>query len=92
MRTFYFNTGVKQHGHNPPVPLMPGQVWKGGVKQIPFECSDVPHNATFMFACSQPDLAESKFPNWIVRRIRNSTLVSEYAYFKLPGRDLTAAK
>lgn len=79
MKTFYFNTGVKQFGHFPPVPLMEGQVWRGGVKQIPFDCEDVPKNATFAFACDDPKLhAEA---GYIVREMHNTIMASKYAYF-----------
>lgn len=84
MTTFYFNTGVTPFGHsNPPMTLSEGQVWRGGTKQIPFDCDDVPENASFMFACDNPELRESKYEGVIVREIHNSTLCSKYAYFRV---------
>ena len=80
MKTFYFNTGVCPE-NNPH--LMPGQVWRGGVKQIPFDCVDVPDEAELMFLCPYDDLPESKLPNVIVRSVHNTTMVSDFAYFKL---------
>ena len=84
MKTFYFNTGVTPFGHsNPPMTLGAGEVWRGGTKQIPFDCKDVPDNASFMFACDNPSLRESTYENVIVREIFNSTLCSKFAYFKV---------
>ena len=81
--TFYFNTGVSFH---PAAVLMPGQVWRGGVKQIPFDCEGVPPGSTFLFACSDPDLPEARNPGVVVRRILpGSGLASKYAYFREPG-------
>lgn len=82
MKTFYFNTGVVPCAHNPPVTLGKGQVWKGGTKQIPFDCGDVPEGASFMFACDYPNLLESKQDNLVVRPIHNSALRSKFAYFR----------
>ncbi len=80
-RTFYFNTGVTP-ANNPN--LWGRQVWKGGTKQIPFTCEDVPENAIFKFACSNPNLPESKSENFLVRKILDcgeDGMMSEYAYF-----------
>ena len=82
MNTFYFNTGVKRYGHVPLVTLSKGQIWSdNGVKLIPFDCEDVPANAEFRFACSNPNLPEATLPCYLVREIHNSSLVSKYAYF-----------
>jgi hypothetical protein len=81
MKTFYFNTGVQPYKHNPPVKLSPGHVMRGGTMQIPFDCDDVPDNAIFKFACDNPKLKESEYPNWIVREMFNTAMVSKYAYF-----------
>jgi hypothetical protein len=78
LKKFYFNTGVIRNS-----PLSEGMVWRNGTKQIPFECKDVPDNATFMFACDNPNLPDSKYENVIVREIYNSTLIAKYAYFRL---------
>ena len=83
MNTFYFNTGVVPYDHTPPVILGKGEVWCGGVKQVPFDCDNVPDHATFMFACDNPDLREAHQPNFIVRPIFNSVLCSKFAYFKI---------
>ena len=83
MKTFYFNTGVRPFIHNPPVKLSAGQIMKGGTMQIPFDCEDVPEGAIFKFACENKDLRESKYPNYIVREIHNSTLIAKYAYFQI---------
>jgi hypothetical protein len=80
MKTFYFNTGVRRHTHNPPVKLEPGYVDRNGTMQIPFDCEDVPEGAVFKFACDNPDAA----PGLIVREIHNSALVSRYAFFTPP--------
>jgi len=47
MKTFYFNTGVRPYEHNPPVKLGKGEVLKGGVIQVPFDCEDVPDRCGF---------------------------------------------
>ena len=78
MNTFYFNTGVKQSYNN----LTNGQVWKNGVKQIPFD-ADAPKNASLLFLCDSPDLSESKLKDVIVKEVFNTSLVSKYAYFRV---------
>lgn len=88
MRTFYFNTGVRfgvpinqRYDRNAKsVPLCEGQVWLNGTKQIPFDCEDVPEGCTFTFACDNPNLPGG----YLVRRMHNTTMCSEYAYFILP--------
>lgn len=82
MSTFYFNTGVK-----PPSVMYGKQVWKGGTKQIPFEC-DVPEDYRFMFACDNPDLPEGNSEYWEVAKIKpeEGGMLSEYAYFMKPVR------
>lgn len=77
MKTFYFNTGVKYSDY--PF-LCKGQVNRGGVKQIPFDCEDVPEGKSFEFACDYPNLYPEA--GYVVREIHNSTLLSKYAYFK----------
>lgn len=81
VKTFYFNTGVKPYGHVPPVTLGHGQVWRGGTKQIPFDCDGVPKGAIFEFACDNPGLRESEY--LLVREIHNSALLSKFAYFRV---------
>ena len=80
MNTFYFNTGVKPENSSV---LYGDQIWRGGVKQIPFEC-DAPENAIFQFACDFNNLPESKLNNWLVAEIKNpnESMLSKYAYFK----------
>lgn len=83
MKTFYFNTGVKQ-GVNPYLDITATARPKkdgGYVMHIPFECEDVPESATFVFACDNPNL--ENHPDKIVREIFNSKLISKYAYFKI---------
>jgi len=77
MKTFYFNTGVKYASY--PY-LYEGQVVRGGTKQIPFDCDNVPEGATFEFACDNPDLHPGV--GYIVREMHNTTMGSKYAYFK----------
>jgi len=81
-KTFYFNTGVKPESGSP---LFGRQVWKGGTKQIPFTCDNVPDDATFWFACDDRTLPESEMPGVIVREIIDSGaggILSKFAYFK----------
>jgi len=85
---FYFNTGVKQsYSDKPWAKESTAKPEKGtvfspnGVMLIPFECDDVPENATFKFACDYPELATEKL---ICREIHNSTLISKYAFFVIP--------
>ena len=83
IKTFYFNTGVKFSDY--PY-LCEGQVERGGTKQIPFDCEDVPDNATFMYGRDDPNLFATNDPQYdkvIVREIHNSTLMSKYAYFSM---------
>lgn len=74
-QTFYFDTGVRTELHL----LCKGQVIRGGTKQIPFRCEDVPEGATFKFACDNPNLPEAE--KMIVREIESEGLCSRYAYF-----------
>ena len=85
-QTFYFNTGVRPENNSS---LFGRQVWKGGTKQIPFTCNDVPNNFAFCFACDKKDLPESKLSNFIVREITDNGpdgLLSKFAYFKKQQR------
>ncbi len=82
-RTFYFNTGVQPHLHNPLVKLGKGEILSpNGVIVIPFVCKDVPASSTFKFACDNPDLPEAQYS--IVRPIIEGALLSKYAYFSKP--------
>jgi len=80
-KTYYFDTGVTIRG---PYGC---QVWKGGTVQIPFDCENVPEKAIFKFACDNPELAESKHPNYIVAEIldqdKKGGLCSKCAYFQI---------
>ena len=86
MRTIYFNTGVSQSarfGHSPHnSSLSKGQVWRNGVKQIPFDV-DAPENAKVILLCNTPDLPESKSPNVIVREVFNTLILSKYVYLSI---------
>lgn len=78
MRKFNFNTGVKIWVN----PHIKGGIDSGnGTVVIPFEC-DVPENATFLYACDNPNL-HPQTPNIIVAEIHNSELASKYAYFNV---------
>ena len=79
MKTFYFNSGVKPWVRSPGE----GEVLLNGEIQTPFECFNVPDRAIFMFACSDNKLDEANSSNVIVRKIYNSTLCSDYAYFTI---------
>jgi hypothetical protein len=84
MTTFYFNTGVRRSINSY---AEPRDVWLCGmdsVRLIPFDCEDVPEGSQLMFLCPRQDLAESKLPFMVVRRVSNTTMASEYAYFRLP--------
>ena len=60
-----------------------GFVDGNGVWVVPFDCEDVPKDATFIHAGPENDPAKD-YPNYIQREIHNSGLLSEYAYFLLP--------
>lgn len=85
LQQFRFNTGVKVYSFCPPVPCVGEyQIVDGnGVKIILFYCTDVPKNATFLFACDNTNLQESKANNVIVREIIKGGLCSKYAYFRI---------
>ena len=80
MKTFYFNTGVEPYKHNPPVPVMPGNVVRGTIC-IPFDCEDVPENSTFLFACDNPEYQKGE--NIICREMKNTRMISKYAFFRV---------
>ena len=80
IKTMYFDTGVKPWSGSP---LYGNQVWRNGTKQIPFDVEDVPDNAVLMWIAPVPDMKEAEYPNVIVRKIFNTSIVNEYAYFKV---------
>jgi len=81
-RTFYFDTGVRPE--NCDGILSRGQVWREGVKKIPFDCDDVPEGSLFMFGTPYNDLPVASAYNVIVRETHNTSLCSKYAYFRIP--------
>jgi hypothetical protein len=84
MNKFYFNTGVNPSNViNFPYDYHKekGDVIRGTLL-IPFEC-DAPADATFMFACDNPNLPEAQNNNIIVREMFNTNMQSKYAYFEL---------
>lgn len=76
LKTFYFDTGVKV---NHDTVMMPGQIVSSNfVKLIPFDCEGVPKGAVFKFACDEtPPHCE----HLLKFEIKNSSLVSKYAFF-----------
>lgn len=78
MKTFYFNTGVKPENRTH---LCKGQVWRGGTMQMPFDCEKVPDNAIFQFSCDHTPPGDEHL---LRREMHNTTMVSKYAFFKLP--------
>ena len=78
LRKFQFNTGVKIWDN----PTIKGGFDSGnGTVVVPFYC-DVPENAKFMFASNFSDL--DKWDSQVIKaEIKNSGLISKYAYFKL---------
>lgn len=83
MRTFEFNTGVRVYAHTPPVKVTKGNRVDGnGVLTIPFDCEDVPDNAVFQFAC---DHTPPGSEHLLRREMHNTTMVSRYAFFFVPG-------
>ncbi len=81
MKTFYFDTGVKPYNHTPRVSIMPGNVVRGGTLQIPFDCENVPENATFLYACDAENASLDE--NIICREMTNTNMLSKFAYFRL---------
>lgn len=86
METFYFNTGVRVYvmeyaDKGKPKYFAPTDKIINGVRHIPFDCEDVPTNASFCFACDDENL----YPEYgyIVREIFNTTLISKFAYFRI---------
>lgn len=83
MKKFYFNTGVNAKRY--PAKKQFGQVDRHGTVQIPFECDNVPENAIFLYACNRVDDVAS---DMIFRKIHNSSLMSKYAIFQLPTKNV----
>lgn len=79
---FYFDTGVRPDDFNPPLTPGKGQVIRGTI-QIPFDCDDVPKGAAFRFASDCLELANESL---LAREIKNSILVSKYAFFALDNQ------
>jgi hypothetical protein len=79
MDTFYFNTGVKPWNNSF---LAPGDMLINNERHIPFDCEDVPAGSTFAFCCDNPNLHPEA--GYIVRKMYNTTMLSEYAYFRKP--------
>lgn len=80
LQEFLFNTGVK-FGVNPYMDKN-YRMQSNGTMVIPFYCENVPEGAVFLFACDNPKLKE--YSKLLVREIKNSLLVSKYAYFTNP--------
>lgn len=80
MNKFYFDTGVKPWNS---ARVFADEEWYNGTKRIPFY-ADAPADAHLMFLCDDPERPESEAPDVIVRRVFNTSLVSQYAYFRLP--------
>ena len=84
MNTFYFNTGVRPHT----VSNFPYEYHKkmGHVIRdtllIPFDC-EAPKDAVLMFLCPHNDLPESKLENVKVFKVFNTSMTSDYAYFRI---------
>ena len=85
MTTFWFSTGVRlsttsfKEKNDRWVRSTDGDF----VRLIPFDC-DAPKNAIHLFSCDYPNLPESKLPDIIVRPVFNTTMLSKYAYFRIP--------
>ena len=80
MRTYYFDTGVRPENSGE---LQKGEVWKNDTKHIPFDCENVPNGSRLMFLCNNGDCQEKKWDGVEVRKISNTSLVSDYAYFRV---------
>lgn len=80
MNRFYFNTGVRPESGSP---VYADQVWRNGTKQIPFD-ADAPANACLMFMCDDPNRLEAQIPGVLVREVFNTSMVSKYAYLRVP--------
>ena len=82
MKTFYFDTGVRVHGHTPPARVTPGNVVSSnGILMVPFDCEGVPENALFECACDHTPPGRRHLLRF---EIHNSNLISKYAFFKAP--------
>lgn len=82
MQKFFFDTGVRPNPFaKPPIQPGKGQILKGETIQIPFECENVPNGSVFLYAC---DGQKPETDGIIKREIKNSVLVSKFAYFRLP--------
>lgn len=79
MKTFYFNSGVKPWNCSG---LKPGEKFINNEKHEPFDCEDVPDNATFLYMCNNPEL-ELNNNSIIVREAFNTRMASKYAYFRV---------
>ena len=81
MKTFYFNTGVKAYNSS----YMAKNDIRNchGERLIPFDCDNVPENATLKYLCDNPDL-EQYGANMIIKELFNTTMCSKYAYFFTP--------
>lgn len=75
---FRLNTGVEWKGGNVPKgqELAPNMVLT-----VPFYCDDVPEGARFVFASDHLDAGKSR--GLIAREIKDSFLLSKYAFFSL---------
>lgn len=80
MNTFYFNTGCHMGSK---IHLFKDHVWRGGTEQIPFD-ADAPDGSELLFLCDDPALPEGEDSSIIVREIFNTSMLSKYAYMRLP--------
>ena len=80
MKKYWFNTGVKPYGHNPPIKLGEHQEWRNGTMQIAFYCEGVPEGAIFNSASDNKDLYKDNSVMVTVPILKGG-LESKYAHF-----------
>jgi hypothetical protein len=80
MKTFYFNSGVKPWNTDVKRELAKGHKFVNNELQIPFDCEDVPENASLAFLGNDISLAHK---NLIAREVHNTTMCSKYAFFNV---------
>ena len=80
-KTFYFKTGVNTN------------LYPNSPSNIPFDC-EIPNgyaeNVTFKYACDNPNLEVGN--SVICCEIKNSKLLSKFAYFQIYGKTVQCQK
>lgn len=86
MKTFYLKTSIKIGEPHDIRKVVNDE--EDGTISVPLDCEDVPDGSIFLFASDSPNIKRVRGEEGIIyRKIHNSSLLAEYAYFKTPQKE-----